>query len=121
MKTIFDILRLYIKTPIEEGNTISFDLDNHIIKLGYYHLTIKLLSDKWWFRFPSYERGILQIDKPNKTGGYDTIMIDGGVHQDLFTIDDNQLILIYGRFYPDYLSGDQTELYDAIIKQLDTN
>lgn len=121
MKTIFDILRLYIKIPKIEGNTISFDLDNHNIDLGYYNLAIRLLSDKYWFVFPSYERNELRIDKPNRTGGYDTIMIDEGVHQDLFTMDDNQLVLTYGKFYPDYLSGDQTELYDAIVKQLDTN
>lgn len=121
MKTIFDILRLYIKTQIKEGNSIFFDLGTHTIKLGCCNLEIRLQSGKWWFVFPGIRENKISVDKPNKTGEYDTIKIDGVIFDDLFTMDDSQLILIYGKFYPDYLSGDQTELYDAIVKHLDTN
>lgn len=104
-----------------EENCIFFHLNDLIINLECHILEIRLLSGKWWFVFPRYKKKILSIDKPNKNGGYDTIMIDGEIFDDLFTMDDNQLVLIYGKFYPDYLSGDQTELYNTIVKHLDTN
>lgn len=117
MKTIFDILRLWIKNPIEDE--IYFELNNLRINLDEY-LEINLLSDKWWFAFPQYRENKISVDKPNRTGGYDTIMLDGEIFDDLFTMDDNQLILSYGRFYPEYLSGELTELYDRISKEINS-
>ena len=117
MKTIFDILRLWVKTPIEDE--IYFELNNFRIYLDEY-LEIKLQSDKWWFSFPGDRKKIISVDKPDKTGNFDTIMLDWEIFDDLFTMDDNQLILTYGRFYPEYLSGDLTGLYDRISKEINS-
>ena len=34
--------------------------------------------------------------------------------EDIQTMNDQQLVLSYGRFYPDYLGGDLTEVYDLL-------
>ena len=116
IRTIFDIMRLYLENP-RRG---IYDLEIDIFMINFaQHLEIRLLSEGWWFTFTSEEEnGSVYIDRPNKTCGYDTIALDPEIFQDLFTMDDNQLILTYGKFYPDYLSGDLTELYNAIKKKI---
>ena len=114
-KTIFDIIRFYLENV--KVDVRSFDVD--IFRINFFsHLEIRLLSGKWWFVFPcKTENNTVFVDKPNGIH-YDTIILDSDIFQDLFTMDDNQLILTYGKFYPDYLSGDLSVLYDGIVKEI---
>lgn len=114
-KTIFDIMRFYLENV--KVDVRSFDVD--IFRINFFsHLEIRLLSGKWWFVFPcKSENNNVFVDKPN-AGYYDTIILDSDIFLDLFTMDDNQLILTYGKFYPDYLSGDLSVLYDGIVKEI---
>ena len=61
----------------------------------------------------------ISIQKPNlNDDGYAEFELDISFLKDIKTMDKNQLILSYGKFYPDYLSGDLTEIYDCLYDNL---
>ena len=115
-KTIFDILRFFIENP--RGERYNLRIDNFVVNLDE-HLEIRLRTDQWWFVFPETTslNSAVSVDKP-VDNRYDTIILPPEIFEDLFTMDDNQLILSYGRFYPDYLHGDLSSLYDTIKKEI---
>ena len=96
-------------------------MNNLAISLDCSYLQSKILSDEWWFVFSRNRDKNIPVNKPNSIGSYDVLLVDGEIFDDVFIMDDNQLILTYGKFYPEYLSGDQTELYNTIVKKLDKN
>ena len=112
MKTIFDILRLFVK---QEFDGISTSVGGYVIYLDNYVINIKRETDRWWFCFQIRNHSrCVAIDKPDNVA-YDTSFVSLDILDDLFTMDDSQIILTYGKFYPDYLSGNLSELYEAIL------
>ena len=118
MKTIFDILRLFVKQEFDE---YSKSVGGYDISLSKTLINIKRETDKWWFCFHIRNHSrCVAIDKPDNVS-YDTLLVSLDILDDLFTMDDSQIILTYGKIYPDYLSGDLSELYEEILNSTKSN
>ena len=121
MKTIFDIIRLlnnknnhHLRLP-NKGYIISFDIND-----VFSAIQIKRESDDFWYSFIIYHKSrIITVEIPNLIT-YDSKSFDISLFDDILSLDDTQIILIYGRNFPDYMSGDITKLYDAIAKEIDS-
>ena len=121
MKTIFDIIRLLNNRDKTKRLSISnkgYDI-SYLIERNYSAIHILKESEKYWYVF-MIEQKKVKIEIPNLTN-YDQKYFNLSIFDDILSLDDTQLVLIYGRIYPDYLSGDLTDMYDSIAKQLDTN
>ena len=121
MKTIFDIIRLLKYRDKTKRLSISnkeYTLQ-FVIESSYSAIHILKESEKYWYVF-MIEQKKVKIEIPNLTN-YDQKYFNLSIFDDILSLDDTQLILIYGRIYPDYLSGDLTDIYDCIVKQLDIN
>ena len=122
MKSIYDVFRLFLDLQRENFFNIRIETNNFYLYFDTeYDKAIFIHDGRSFFTFIFYLDRIsnecLEIEKPSLDGeSLKILWIDISFLGDIFTMDDNQLILTYGKFYPEYLSGDLTELYDCLIK-----
>lgn len=121
MKTIFDIIRLLNNTDnhhlrlSNKGYIISFDIND-----VFSAIQIRRESDDFWYAFIIHHKSrIITVEIPNLIS-YDSKSFDISLFDDILSLDDTQIILIYGKIFPEYLSGDLTKLYDTIAKEIDS-
>ena len=122
MKSIYDVFRLFLDLQRENYSSIRIETNNFYLYFDTeYDNGILIHDEKSFFTFIFYlgriSNGCLEVDKPSSDGrSLKVLWIDISFLDDMFTMDDNQLILTYGKFYPEYLSGDLSELYDSLLK-----
>lgn len=122
MKDIYDILKLFSNIRLENNFVMCLEIKKLLLTIENDHpadlLTIEHEQKNYIFVF-SKTVGSIEIQKPNSNDdGYSTFEFEYSFLEDIKIMDESQLVLSYGRFYPDYLRGDLTELYNCLYDNL---
>lgn len=125
MKDIYDIIRLISTIKIVGLPDIRFSTKNFklvfLVSPGFYILSVKQIGKRYSFylSIPKINSYKIEIEKPNSNDdGYKKFEFDYSFLEDIKIMDEIQLVLSYGRFCPDYLSGDLTEMYSCLYDNL---
>ena len=122
MKDIYDILKLFSSIRLENNFSVNLEIKKLLLSIEIDHpadfLYIEHEQKNYIFVFSKMVDRI-SIQKPNlNDDGYTEFDLDSSFLEDIKIMDKNQLILSYGKFYPDYLYGDLTEIYDCLYDNL---